>query len=637
VVLLALYGRVTGAQASAQQAAASDSIDLLRRAREAQHDFERIRRANLPSGFDDGGDRCDERIGRYCYWYEPSSASAPPEPEVVGRARERLLRDLATAGRRLPGDGWITGQLVRYLAEHGRAASAVIGAQQCRATRWWCNALEGLARHLARDYEGAEDAFGRALREMPEAQRCAWTDLAPVLGDGGRHYRALPCAERQSVSARIWWLARPLYSRPGNDILTEHYTRHTMALLLEDAETPDGVPWGADRRELLVRFGWPTRWSRSFDRLGSLGPPPVQGHEPSPSFWLFPVPAVAEPWDDVTELHWDPARERPPARYAPPYTAGFAPIERVQFARFRRSDTTLTVAVFDLTSDSVFAGRPLDARLAVARDPATPVAVERVSPVRPLGVLSVWSPWRPAVLSLEAVGVDTPWVARRRAMAPPAPGGSPPVVSDILLFAPAEVLPESLEGALPAALAAPVVQVGQRVGLYWEMYDELGSTAPVEIAVTAMKARWRSDAPYPVGRPWCPFAGEPAVRLRWREEPGARPRGSARAVTLDLRSLSRGRYVVAIQVRVAGQPRGCSSRELRVVGRNPRRLAPRQQVPGAGNGASPALLEPEAWPKKKGSRSCGSLCPSLAQMAEVAGLHEIRERVCPESCGPPPP
>jgi hypothetical protein len=99
------------------------------------------------------------------------------------------------------------------------------------------------------------------------------------------------------------------------------------------------------------------------------------------------------------------------------------------------------------------------------------------------------------------------------------------------------------------------------------MYDEAASRAPVEIAVTAMKARSRGDAPYPVGRPWCPFPVESPVRLRWREEPGARPRGAARAVALDLRSLSRGPYVVTIRVSVAGRPRGCSSRELRVAAR----------------------------------------------------------------------
>jgi hypothetical protein len=565
--LLALHGPAARAQASTQRTAASDSLDLLRRAREAQREFERIRRAYLPSEFDGGSARCDERIGRYCYWYKPSSDSGPLESDVVGRARERLLRDLEAAGARLPGDAWITGQLVRYLAEHGLADSAVIRAQRCRATRWWCDALEGFARHLAQDYQGAEDAFGRALRGMPEAQRCAWTNLAPLLGDGVRRYRALSCAERQSVNARIWWLARPLYSRPGNDLLSEHYARHTMALLLEDAETPDGVPWRADTRELVVRFGWPTHWSRGFDRPGRPEPPPILGHEPSPSFWLLPAPALAEPWADVTELHWDPAMEQPPARYAPPYASGFAPIERVQFARFRQSDTTLTVAAFDLTPDSVFAMRPVDVRLAAARDPTTPVAVGRLSPAGPVGVMAVRSAWRPAVLSLEAVGVDTRWVARARAMAPPDPGGLPPVMSDILLFAPAKVLPGSLEAALPAALAGPVVQDGQRVGLYWELYDKSDSAASVDIAVTAMKTRSRSDAPYPIGRPWCPFPDESPVKLRWREEPGARPRGSARAVTLDLRSLSRGRYVVTVQVSVAGQPRGCSSREVRLTGR----------------------------------------------------------------------
>jgi hypothetical protein len=568
VALLALQGSPARVRASVQRTTTSDSLELLRGAREAQRDFERIRSAYLPSGSEGGRDRCDERIGRYCYWYEPSSGPPPREPAVIRQARERLLRDLAAAGGRLAGDDWITGQLVRYLAEHGRAGAAIGRAQRCRATRWWCDALEGLARHLAQDYEGAEHAFGRALRGMPEAQRCAWTDLEPLLAGGRRRYRRLPCAERRSADSRIWWLARPLYSRPGNDLLTMHYARHTMAVLFEAAGSPDGVPWGADSRELVVRFGWPTSWSRSLDQLDRLGPPRILGHEPSPSFWLFPAPALAEPWADVTEVHWDPAMERPPARYAPAYAAGFAPIDRVQFARFRRGDTTtLTIAAFDLTPDSVFSGRPADIRLAAGRDPTTPVMIGRVAPVRRSGVVAVRSPWAPAVLSLEAVGVDVPWVARRRAMTAPAPGGLPPIVSDILLFAPGEELPESLPAALSAALGAPVVRVGQRVGLYWEMYHESAPTAPVAISVTVMKARWKGDVPYPIGRPWCPFPGESPVRLRWREEPGTRPRGVARAVALDLRSLSEGRYVVTIQASLAGRPRGCSSRELRVVGR----------------------------------------------------------------------
>jgi hypothetical protein len=239
----------------------------------------------------------------------------------------------------------------------------------------------------------------------------------------------------------------------------------------------------------------------------------------------------------------------------------------VQFARFRRADITLTIAAFDLSPDSVLSRVPADVRLAVARDPATPVAVARVSPAGPLGILAVQSAWRPAVLSLEVLGVGTPWVARRRVMVPPDPGGLPPILSDLLLFAPADVLPGSLEGALPAALGAPVARVGQRLGLYWEMYEDIADpTAGVEIGVTVMKARARSDEPYPIGRPECPLQVNSPVTLRWREEPGARPHGAARAVALDLRSLSRGRYVVTVRVS-AGRLRGCSTRDLEVIAR----------------------------------------------------------------------
>ena len=168
----------------------------------------------------------------------------------------------------------------------------------------------------------------------------------------------------------------------------------------------------------------------------------------------------------------------------------------------------------------------------------------------------------------QMVGIDTPWVARWRAMTPPDPGGLPPLVSDILLFAPGQVLPASLEAALPAALDAPVARVGKRLGLYWELYDQLDEpNVAVEIRVSVMKPRSRSDEPSPAGRPECPFQAESPVSLRWREEPGTHSRGAGRAVALDLRSLSRGRYVVTVQVSAAGRLRGCSSRELEIIGR----------------------------------------------------------------------
>jgi hypothetical protein len=335
-------------------------------------------------------------------------------------------------------------------------------------------------------------------------------------------------------------------------------------MLLEDAAITDGLPWGDDRRQLAIRYGWPTHWSRAWDAPGGLQPAPILGHEAGPSFWLMPSPALTEPWSDVTGIHWDPARERPPTRYAPPYATGFATVDRVQFARFVRSDTTLTIAAFDLSPDSIFATRPLDVRLAVTRDPGS-VTVGPISATTPRGILQVRSLWRPAVLSLEALGVDTSWVARRRAMAAPDPGGLRSAISDLLLFAVPAPMPGSLDEALPLALTGPAVGQGKRVGLFWEMYARPDSTASIEIAVIPLNGRHRGELTYPVGRPSCPFGGEAPVKLRWLEDPVNRPDRVGRAVVLDLSPLSKGRYVISLQTSVGGRPMGCSSREVQVI------------------------------------------------------------------------
>ncbi len=550
-------------------AQSTDSLQIHRRAHKAQRDFERRRRANLPYELDTPSARCDVRVGRLCYWYHPSPEQ-PPEPHAISRARSRLLRELAAAGSKLPGDGWILGQRVRYLVEHSRADSAVALSRTCGARRWWCDALEGFARHAGRDYEGADQAFARALTGMEEKRRCAWTDLSRLLEDAKEYRKLSPrsargrlCTERVIRGRRIWWLADPLYSLPGNDLRTEHYARHTMALLLEDASNPYGLVWGDDLTELLIRFGWPTHWSRSFPRAGGLESPTVTGHEADPSFWFFPRPLLIDPWSDVTEVRWEPTRERPPARYAPPYATALVPLTGVQFARFRRGDTALTVAALDLSADSGFASGPIDVRLAVARDPATPVEVGRASLPAPFGLVTVRSTWRPAVLSLETIKADTGPIGRRRIMLAPDPGGLPPVLSDILLLAPTGDLPTSLDQAAGAARRPAQVRVGQQVGLYWEMYELPDSV--VEVAVTVTKARSRSRPLYPAGRPQCPPRVTSFVTIRWEETPESRSRGAARSIVLDLRRLGRGRYLVAIQIRQAGQPRGCSSRELEIV------------------------------------------------------------------------
>ncbi len=240
----------------------SDSAALLRHARRAQAEFERIRVLQLPFASAPPVAECDERIGRFCYWHDASPDSLPAEPAAVGRGRERLLRVLDSAARAMPGDDWLAGQRVRYLVDAGRTGEALAAARDCRAVRWWCEALEGFARHAAGDFPGADSAYRSALLDMPADERCRWTDLSAVLAEPlRRRYRRLACEERAAFEARLWWLAQPLLARSGNDRRTEHFARRTMAHLLRHAASPYGTLGGEDLTELIVRYGWPERWA----------------------------------------------------------------------------------------------------------------------------------------------------------------------------------------------------------------------------------------------------------------------------------------------------------------------------------------------------------------------------------------
>src|SRR5574342_1191501 len=183
----------------------SDSVPLLSRARRAQADFERTRLFLLPPGFGHSGERCDARIGRFCYWTDGGDSHVPPEPTPIGAARTRLLAVLDSAAQAAPGDGWVVGQRVRYLIEAGRTLDAAIAAQDCRADSWWCAALEGLAWHAAGDADAAERLFRSALELMSADEHCCWTDLSDLLGEPlRRRYRALSCDERSGFENRVW-------------------------------------------------------------------------------------------------------------------------------------------------------------------------------------------------------------------------------------------------------------------------------------------------------------------------------------------------------------------------------------------------------------------------------------------------
>jgi hypothetical protein len=144
---LALAAAQLAGGAAQQVESARDSQELVRSLRAAQRRFEWTRRHHLPWALGTPGGRCDVEVGRYCYWDDHTRWTAPSEDTRVIRDRSALVSRLDSAAAVLPGDGWIAGQRTRYLAETDRYADALWALKDCRAERWWCQALTGFVFH----------------------------------------------------------------------------------------------------------------------------------------------------------------------------------------------------------------------------------------------------------------------------------------------------------------------------------------------------------------------------------------------------------------------------------------------------------------------------------------------------------
>lgn len=539
-----------GVQASAVSRA--DSLRALRDARRAQEHFEAVRRMSLPFG--SGGYRgpCDLQVGRLCYWHDDGAPTPEiAEPPRIGEARGRLLDALDNAGRRVPGDAWIVGQRVRYLAEAGRGDEAINAARHCRAESWWCSALAGFAHHRAGQFADAEEAFDRALLEMAERQRCEWSDVSMFLdGSTARRYRSLPCAEREPLEQRFWWLSRPLFGMSGNDLRTEFLARRTMSRLEEGARSAYNLSWGPDVEELLMRFGWPTWWTREHSQPASGAPAyTITGHEPTPSFYFHPDSRLVtgDP-GDATMADWQPRMARPPARYAPRYAKSFSSLD-ARVAVFRRRDSAVVVARYEAPRDSLFDGGDVEAVLALSDDDSSVTVVRETTRGGESKTLVAVAAWKPMLVSVELRAPRTGGVARARmGVTPDDPDRRRGRLglSDILLYDAARGRPASLDEAAAWAVHDATAGATRRVGVYWEMYGLRPAGEPLEITLVVESTR----------RSWSRRAAErlgltdriTPLRVRWREVPQRDAGYAARAITVDLSTLPAGQYRMRLTI-----------------------------------------------------------------------------------------
>lgn len=532
--------------APASARALADSGEISDRARDLQARFERRRRQMLPSFYIGAADHCLV-VGRFCEWHpDLGDYVIPDEGKDIRRARAELLRDLGKAGAALPGDDWIVGQRIRYMVE-AHDTGAIGLARSCRATRWWCQALLGLAFHAAGDFAAADTAFSAALDGMPSPMRCHWVNLTPLLDDDVRGpYRKMTCAQREAEDVRIWWLADPLYMIPGNERRTEHFSRLLESALQENSANTYGMSWGGDMAELILRFGWAEKWTREPSQ--SMYPTTeaaITGHEREPGFHFFPTErppdSLARIADSLFDIHQFPPREQ----YAPGYARAFEHLD-AQVARFRRGDSTRIVAAYDVGSDTIFGRHEFSAAVVAMGDEATTPSMTQVTVSPTKNVLGVSTPWPSQLIGVELLAKDSAGAARWRSGFAEIPLDSGKVsVSDLLFVDGGPSLPATLEEAFPRAHGGTRFRRDRQVGLFWEIYGTTAadSTLPVSLTITPL-----SDGL--LRRAFMALHIAPKVaplNIRWREN-GASGLLSAKSVLLDLSQVPAGRYEVKLQV-----------------------------------------------------------------------------------------
>ena len=524
-----------------------DSAAIRSHARELQGRFERRRLRELPRTQGGGSRQCDDIIGRLCIWDDGDEDWTPQEePEAIGRARAQLLASLDSLARMIPGDHWVFGQRIRYLAEAGRLNDAESLARACGLPEpWRCDAYLGFVHHRQERTRSAETAFHRTLEAMPAETRAEWTDPDPVLDrdlrDWLRHQ-----ADSTRALARLWMLADPLFLAEGNDRWTVHLSRRVYAMSSEGAHSPHQLLWGDDLTEAAVRYGWPVAWERSWPRVGQSSFS-VTGRDPPAAVRTFPPREVLDrDPSGAGPVTWKIEDGHSRSVHLPAYLDSLGALDG-QVGRFWRRGGVTVVGTW--TADEA---SPVLAGLFVEQDGELEVEVRtstgQAGAVRLLG-RAPWGDW--GVVSLEAWDPEA-----RRAYRLRAAMGFREIPPD--LFALSDVM---------------LLETGAEPGTFAEMVDvlrgstEVGAEEALAVAFEVYGLGFRAEAVnfrawvekreegfFSRAARWLRVGGpKEEVSLRWEEAGPDEPRPHFRALEIALPGLDPGEYVVVVEATVPGR------------------------------------------------------------------------------------
>ena len=542
---------------------AQDSVAIHRAARSAQAEFERRRLALLPVEYA-RHDGCDVRVGRFCYWVNKEE-KPPPEPPKVGSLRAKLITSLDRAAAKIPGDGWIAGQRVRYLVEAARHTDALAAARECRAAASWCASLAAFAMTSTGNVGAADSAVLAAVGAMSAEERCAVADLQLVVDEPLRtRFRSGDCDQRERLAARWFELAAPFYGRAGNPVRVEMFARRVMARIAADSRTPFSPLIGKDLEELVIRYGWPVGWARSPQKTGSWDMyDSAIGYDPPSSFALAPSSAAVESDGAIDDRAWRFDARAARVRFAIPGITALGHLAR-RIAVFRRGDSTLVVAAFDAAQDTALrpARAPQPELVLVAPGDPEPIVV-RGDTARN-GVLVAMAPWRPRLVAIQVYDSATTRGARSRdgIVADDTTGGGIGL-SSLLLFAGDTLPPARLDSVFARAIAGRIAQDG-RLGLFWEMYgvpEGQRVTASIGLVPEPSGGLRRLGEVIGVVEPRTP------VRLSWEDAPSIDGSVGGRALLLGLDGIPPGRYRVELSIAVEGAPARRTASAVEIVSR----------------------------------------------------------------------
>lgn len=539
------------------------------------------------------------------------AAIAPQYRDDVRSFRARLLSRLASAAAMLPGDNWIVGQRVRFTVDQGERDDALRIAQSCVAARAWCLDLEAFVRFEQNEFAAADSLFALARGLWPEQQRCADTSMALLVASDARiAYTSASCALRMEFTTRTWWLADPLYSDAGNERRAEHERRRVLAALRGALPRDERFEYrdragGAARREMLVRYGWPTlmywngyhsdnlqyRSESAGNQAAWIGWPRTTYEYGGVRLALLPSAAVlTEPFaasaaafavaganrgpteSDSLELGEGLARVAawPREHFQP--SVSIRDLPEGQVALLRRDHGVILAAATAIDSQAVAmpAGAPIAAALVATPHPDTIAIVSRAEAIVG-GTVVVWAemPARRVVAGIETLPSAIGARARNRfGVVPPAalealaPGEV--AISDPILLddrPQSSELSSVLADALGRMAASTRVAGARAVGLYWETYG-LQQTDTVSFTVrvrrttrqgvlrrAAIALNTAQDLNVPVSVSWM----EPAAGRGSRQIASGVPI-VARVLTLDVSGLVAGDYELEIVAEPAGRP-----------------------------------------------------------------------------------